>query len=121
MISGNDDLWFRQSIEERARLLELVRTGALCEISGNGNDVGFDFSDDFRQRFDQRRVHAPEVQVREMNYRSHTRVTRLLHLSGQSLAVHGSESGIEVAPPSLRFHRQKQPARVFELCGSSPR
>src|SRR6185369_12583859 len=72
MISGHDDLRFRQSIEERARLLKLVRTCALGEIAGDCNEVRFDFADDLFQRIDQQRVYAPKVQVRQMNYGSHT-------------------------------------------------
>ena len=115
MISGDDDLRFRQSIEERARLLKLVRTCALGEIAGDCNEVRFDFADDLFQRIDQQRVYAPKMQVRQMNYGSHALVNEPLHPGGQSLAVRGSEPGIEVDPPSLRFHRRKQPARVCAL------
>jgi hypothetical protein len=47
MISGHDDLWFRQVVEERASLLELVRACALGEIAGYGDEIRFDFSNDF--------------------------------------------------------------------------
>src|SRR4029453_16908597 len=98
MVSRHDDLWFRQIVEERARLLELVRTCALCEIAGACDEIRVDFSDDFFQRVDQQRVYAPEVQVRQMNYGSHTLVTQLLHRWVQSRGVHGSEPGNEVVP-----------------------
>src|SRR6185503_4889380 len=99
MIAGHDDLWFRQLIEERSRLLELVRTCALCEIARHCNEIRFDVSDDFFQRIKQQRVYAPEVQVRQMNYGPHTLVTQLLHLWVQSPAVHGSERDNEVELP----------------------
>src|SRR5215208_2074809 len=73
MIAGHDDLWVWQSIEKRTRLLELVRTCPLCEVAGDCDEVWLNFTDDCYQRIDQQRVHAPEVQVRKMNYFSHTR------------------------------------------------
>ena len=75
MISRHDYLWFRQSIEERARLLELVRTCALCEVAGDCDEIRFDFSDDFIKGSISDGIYAPKVQVRQMNYRSHTLVT----------------------------------------------
>src|SRR5919206_4056206 len=47
MIPRHHYLWLWQSIEERTRMLELVRAGALCEVAGDGDDIRFNFSDDF--------------------------------------------------------------------------
>src|SRR5215212_3021202 len=45
MIPRHDYLWLWQSIQERTRLLELVRAGALREVAGNGDQIRFNFSD----------------------------------------------------------------------------
>src|SRR5829696_3641848 len=45
MIPRHNYLGLWQSIEERTRLLKLVRAGALCEVAGDGNQIRFHLSD----------------------------------------------------------------------------
>src|SRR4051812_862347 len=71
VVARHDDLRLRQRVEKRTRLLELVRTRPLCKVARDCDEIRFNLSHGADQRINQRRIDASEVQVREMNYRSH--------------------------------------------------
>src|SRR6185503_13794099 len=96
VIAGHDYPRLWQRIEERTRLLELIRTCALCKVARDRDEIRLNFSDDSYQRIEQQRIHAPEMQVRKMNYGSH--VNHFLRV--QSRATSAAERGTRVEAPS---------------------
>jgi len=71
VIPGHHDLRLRQRIEKGARLLELRRAGPLREVAGDCDEVGLDGLDRGVQRRQCGQVHAPEVQVRQVDDGAH--------------------------------------------------
>src|SRR6185295_5458470 len=71
VITRHDDLRLRERIQERASSFELMRTGALREVSGNRDNIRLQFVDGLNERNDARFVDRAEVNVGQVNDGSH--------------------------------------------------
>ena len=97
MIPRHDDPRLWQCIEERSRLLELIRTSSLRKVARDRDEIRINFSNDSYQRIEQQRIHASEMQVGKMNYGSHVNH----FLRAQSRATYAAERGTRAEVPSL--------------------
>lgn len=67
VVSGNDNLRRRQGTQKGTRLLELARPGTLCEVTGDGHNVGVHVMHRLNQLLNHSGVRAAEVHVGKMD------------------------------------------------------
>src|SRR6185295_224667 len=71
VITRHHDLRLRERIQEFARRFELMRPGALREVTGNGDNIRLQFVDGANKRNDDRLVDRAKVNIRQVNDGSH--------------------------------------------------
>jgi hypothetical protein len=80
VVARHNELGKRKHVEKRSRCGEFAAPGALGEIAGYGNQIWIDSSNPMNQRRDDPVVDAAEMQIRNMNNRSHASVCRNEHV-----------------------------------------
>ena len=71
VIPGDDEQRKRQAIEKLASLPELAAARPLCEVARHGDEIRRDRFDGPDERRDEPRIDAAEMNVGEMDDRSH--------------------------------------------------
>jgi len=71
VVAGHDQLRLRQQIEKRTRRPELPRERALREVPGHDEHIGTKIAHRSAERVGHSGVDAPEMEVREVNDRTH--------------------------------------------------
>jgi hypothetical protein len=67
VVAGYREPRRREAVEERPRLAELGRAGAVGDVAAGDDQVGPDRRDPRAQRLDRTRVVPPEVRVRDVD------------------------------------------------------